>query len=77
MLKFTENTYVSVREERVVMPDGVKLYTRSVVPRGVDKCPIIFIRSPYAKVLSDVPMNLEDYNNDPFIKAVYAIVFQH
>ncbi len=77
MLKFTENTYVSVREELIVMPDGVKLYTRSVVPAGVDKCPIIFMRSPYAKALSEVPLNLEDYNNDRFIKAGYAIVFQH
>ena len=76
-MKITENSFVLIKEDYVAMSDGVKLYTRSIVPVSVKKCPIIFIRTPYAKALSEAPLDLGAYENDPFIKAGYAMVFQH
>lgn len=77
MKKITEESSFYIIEENVLMLDGVRLYTRSVVPKDLKKCPIVFIRTPYAKPLSEVCSSFDEYENDPFIKAGYAIVSQH
>ena len=73
----TENETVSVTEQYFTMPDGVKLYTRIVVPKGKDKYPIIFKRSPYEPAHNGVAHDISQYDNDRFIKNGYAFVLQH
>ena len=43
----TENEFVTVTETFATMPDGVRLYTRYAVPKDKEKCPIVYIRTPY------------------------------
>ncbi len=76
-MKISVGRIATVREELVKMQDGVKLYTRIITPNRGKSFPIIYIRTPYAKSINEVPLNLEEYENDPFINAGYAIVFQH
>jgi len=72
-----ENDYISVMEDLVRMPDGVGLYTRSIVPKGRETYPIVFQRTPYAKALSGVPCSLEEYVENAFVQNGYALVIQH
>ena len=74
---FTENEFVCVTESMVPMTDGVKLYTRVVVPKGKDKYPIIFIRTPYEKAHEGKGYDISLYEKDEYINHGYAIVLQH
>ncbi len=51
------------------MPDGIKLYTRITLPENADKCPIVFIRTPYEKA--------EDNTIEMFVSRGFAVVLQH
>ena len=64
MKKITEESSFYIIEENVLMLDGVRLYTRSVVPKDLKKCPIVFIRTPYAKPLSEVCSSFDEYENE-------------
>lgn len=73
----TENDTVRVTEMYVPMSDGVKLYTRFASPKGKDKCPIVFIRTPYEKAHNQSPHNIALYDDDEYIKHGYGVVLQH
>ena len=73
----TENDIVTVTETFLVMPDGVRLYTRYAVPKGIEKCPIVYIRTPYEASHDQTQHNIESYNSDLFIKNGYAVLLQH
>lgn len=73
----TENEVVTVTEEFATMPDGVRLYTRYAVPRGVEKCPVVYMRTPYEKTHGGAPHDIEEYKNNTFIKRGYAVLLQH
>lgn len=73
----TENEKVVVTEQYFPMPDGVRLYTRVITPKGKHKLPIVFIRTPYEAAHNGVPHDLSEYDNDPFINNGYAVVLQH
>lgn len=66
-----------IKEEFFTMSDGVKLYTRIVLPEENKKFPIVFIRTPYEAARGGEPYPIENYKNDLFIKNGYAIVLQH
>ena len=72
----SENDKFTVTETYFEMNDGVKLYTRIAVPKGIDKCPLVFMRSPYENALS-VPFNPDVYNDNQFLISGYAFIFQH
>ena len=76
-LHITQNSIVHMTETFVSMADGVKLYTRLVVPSRKDKCPVVFIRTPYEKAHNGEPHDIALYENDEFIKHGYAVVLQH
>ncbi len=73
----TENELVTVTETYAVMPDGVQLYTRYAVPKGIQKCPTVYIRTPYEDAHNGLAHDVEDYNNDLFIEHGYAVFLQH
>lgn len=61
----------------VPMRDGIRLYTRIVLPQGAEKCPTVFIRTPYEAEHSGQPHDPEEYRENPFLKNGYALVLQH
>ncbi len=73
----TENEFVTMTETLVPMSDGVRLYTRYALPKGVEKCPIVYIRTPYERSHNGEAHNVEEYLNDQFIKRGYAVLLQH
>lgn len=73
----TENDFIRVTETMVKMNDGVRLYTRVAVPKGKEKCPVVFIRTPYEKAHDEAPHDISLYENNEFIKHGYAEVLQH
>jgi len=73
----SENEKLRVIEEYVTMEDGIRLYTRIVIPKGADKAPIVYIRTPYEKAHNGTPHNPEAYQDDLYIQSGYAIVLQH
>lgn len=66
-----------IREEFFTMSDGVRLYTRMVLPEDNKKFPIVFIRTPYEEKRNGVPCPAEEYQDDLFIKNGYAVILQH
>ena len=74
---FSSNESISVTEILLPMRDGVRLYTRYAVPEGKEKCPIIFIRTPYEAPRHAVPIGTDAYKSDVFTKHGYAVVVQH
>ncbi len=72
-----ENENVILREEYVEMSDGVRLYTRIAIPKGKEKCPVVFIRTPYEKELCGAPYDISQFDNCPYIKNGYAVIRQH
>ena len=72
-----ENDFVRVTELYVPMNDGVKLYTRVSVPKGKDRCPIVFIRTPYEKAHNNTPYDISLSEKDDYITRGYAVVLQH
>lgn len=71
------NDYASVTEDLLRMPDGVGIYTRLSVPKGKNKYPIVFDRTPYAEALNGTPYDINRLYTNEFIKRGYAIVTQH
>jgi len=76
--RITVNTKVTITEDYIPMRDGVKLYTIVSVPLGAEKCPIVFIRTPYEHVHNGAVRDLRPfYINNQFILNGYAVVHQH
>ena len=75
--KYQENELVRVTETYWKMDDGIMLYTRIAVPQGVEKCPIVFQRTPYEKSHIGKEHDIETYAENQFILHGYAVVFQH
>ncbi len=73
----TENEKVKITEDYFTMPDGVKLYTRIVTPKGKEKFPIVFVRTPYENAHNNIAHNIAEYENNPFINNGYATILQH
>ena len=73
----TENDTLKLIETYFTMPDGVKLYTRIAAPKGQEKWPIVFIRSPYEGPLNGRAYDIAQYDHDRFIRNGYAVVLQH
>ena len=67
----------SITETFVTMPDGVKLYTRITAPLGVEKCPVVFKRTPYEPCHNGNPNEAESVLDQPFLEHGYALVLQH
>lgn len=68
---------MNVRETYVTMDDGVKLYTRIIIPEEGKKLPIVFIRTPYDPARNGKKCSPEEFKDNQFIKNGYAIVAQH
>jgi len=66
-----------IKEEYFTMSDGIRLYTRMVLPEGSGKFPIVFLRTPYEPARRGEPYPAENYKDDLFLKNGYAIVVQH
>ena len=64
-------------EQLVPMSDGVKLYTRVIVPHDTETCPAIFIRTPYDSARNGTPCSLDSDIEENFINTGYAVVRQH
>ena len=72
-----ENEYLIQKEIFVTMSDGVRLYTRITLPKGKDKYPVVFIRTPYDKQLLGEAYDINEAAKCDFIKNGYAVVRQH
>ena len=77
-----KNEFVTVTETFWAMSDGVELYTTITVPNGVEKCPTVFIRTPYDPATGGVPFPIngteeKPFELTPFAKRGYAVVRQH
>ncbi len=66
-----------VQETYFTMDDGVKIYTRIIKPANKEKCPIVFIRTPYDPARNGKPCFPEEFKDNQFIKKGYAVVCQH
>lgn len=71
------NETVRLTEHLVPMSDGVHLYTRVAVPANAETCPIVWIRTPYEETHNGRPHGVSEYEQDPFVRNGYAVVFQH
>ena len=65
-----------ITEQLLPMRDGVQLYTRTVVPKGDGKYPIVFIRTPYDTARKGVPCPPLSDGEAEFVNAGYAVVRQ-
>ncbi len=74
-MKITKGNSVTVSEDFYVMRDGVGLYTRCTHLNGIEKCPIIFMRTPYDKAGAEIIP--DNFLNDNFVKNGYAVIHQH
>lgn len=83
MYPITQKTEIAeITEDLVPMRDGVRLYTRVVAPIGMEKCPIVFVRTPYESAHKGKPhvidsANAPEYHESEFVKAGFALVIQH
>ena len=57
-----------IKEDFFEMRDGVRLYTRCVLPYENGKFPIVFIRTPYEPPLNGTPCDAKKYDNDLFLR---------
>ena len=73
----TSGANAELREEMVPMRDGVKLYTRTLLPKGGGKYPVVFVRTPYAKVDGVFACTPEKVKSDDYSRRGYARVTQH
>ena len=74
---YQENEFVSMTETFWEMEDGVKLYTQIIVPKGKEKCPVAFMRTPYDAAHHGEPHNIEKYSHYSLIDGGFAVVSQH
>ena len=73
----SKNEFVTVTEAYATMSDGVRLYTRYAVPSGAQKCPAVYIRTPYDPSHNGLAHDLQSYKDNLFIQHGYAVVLQH
>lgn len=73
----SESDTTRLIEDMWAMQDGIRLYTRLIMPKGKEKCPIVYIRSPYEEPKHGEPDLAENYDNDVYVKNGYAVVYQH
>jgi len=73
----TENDRFLCSEVYAPLPDGTRLYTRLIRPRGVDTCPCVVIRTPYEPARRGVPYDLSSCGSDPFLSRGFALAIQH
>lgn len=66
-----------VFETYFTMDDGCKIYTRIIKPKNTEKCPIVYMRTPYDPARNGEPCNPKEFKDNQFIKNGYAIVCQH
>jgi len=59
------------------MSDGICLYTRCTVPKGKQKFPTVFIRTPYDSPQKGIPCTVDKTVEAVFAAAGYAVVRQH
>ena len=75
-----ENEILIAVDDMVTMSDGVRLYTRYALPKGKEKCPVVFMRTPYEQSC-DKHYDIEKYANDKlamsFLTHGYAVLVQH
>lgn len=67
---------MKIQETYFTMRDGIKLYTRIVLPEENQNYPVVFIRTPYEEK-PDGPWPVEQYADNPFIQNGYAVIVQH
>lgn len=72
-----ESEHYTITEQLLSMSDGIRLYTKCIVPRGAEKYPTVFIRTPYDTVRNGVPAPIEKEAETSFVAAGYAVVRQH
>ncbi len=65
-----------VQDYMLPMLDGVKLYTRVVLP-GTGQYPVVFMRTPYETETFATDSIRARYESDDFIRRGYAVVLQH
>ena len=58
MIFTNSNDFVSVYEDMVEMSDGVRLYTRYATPKNSQKCPTVYIRTPYEPSFEGKPYDI-------------------
>ena len=77
---FEQNGY-RVTEQMLAMPDGVRLYTRCILPEQGDTFPVIFTRTPYDPVALPSPFGVPKgwyaRSYAPYLSHGYALVHQH
>lgn len=66
-----------ITEQLIPMRDGTQLYTRTFVPKGEGKYPIVFIRTPYDAAGNGIPYTQMSDGEAEYIRAGYAVVRQH
>ena len=71
-----ETDFCTVTEQLIPMSDGVKLYTRVTLPKSTEKCPIVFIRTPYDSPRKGIPCTIADDGEAVYIAAGYGVVRQ-
>ena len=74
---FQELENCRITEQLLPVGDGTRLYTRTIVPRGAEKYPIVFIRTPYDTARNGVPYTQISDVEERYIRAGYAVVRQH
>lgn len=72
-----ETEHYTVTEKLLPMSDGVGLYTKVTVPKGAEKCPTVFIRTPYNPPRKGVPCPIDSHCEAPYVENGYAVVLQH
>lgn len=77
MISITETDFLIQTEQYFTMPDGIRLYTRITHPKHVEKCPIVFIRTPYEAAHNGAPHSNISQDTQHFLRSGYAVVLQH
>ena len=65
-----------INETYFKMSDGVRLYTRIVLPEENKKYPIVFIRTPYEEERNGIAYPRENYENDLFFTFARMMEYQ-
>jgi len=75
--KYQQSESIRVEETFFTMSDGIRLYTRILLPAGFKRCPVVFQRTPYEASHNGEAHPLENCENDMFVKNGYAVILQH
>ena len=74
---FQQTEHYTVTEQLLPMSDGICLYTRCTVPTSAEKCPAVFIRTPYDAARKGIPCEIDRDVEAVFAANGYAVVRQH